>query len=270
MFHQLDATISMFGYENATNYHDYGQLRNLDTDGLHDVDVLLLPVSGVQKYGVVETLFAEQPLQLREAHLKQLKPGATVFTGIASELLRSWCVQARVHCTELLNRDDVAIYNSIPTAEGAIMLAIQQTDFTIHGATCLVLGYGRVGVTLAKTLQGLGAVVHVGVRRLEHFARAFEAGHRPFYFDGLPSLATEAHLVFNTVPALVITADIIVKMRKECLIIDLASKPGGTDFRFADKRGIKALLALGLPGKVASKTAGQILANVIMQQLNSG
>ena len=56
-------------------------------------------------------------------------------------------------------------------------------------------------------------------------------------------------------------------MPSHTLIIDLASKPGGTDFRYAEKRGIKALLAPGLPGIVAPKTAGQILANVLAQLL---
>ncbi|TGU45664.1 dipicolinate synthase subunit A, partial [Mesorhizobium sp. M00.F.Ca.ET.186.01.1.1] len=45
--------------------------------------------------------------------------------------------------------------------------------------------------------------------------------------------------------------------------LDLASKPGGTDFRYAERRGIKALLAPGLPGIVAPKTAGQILAQTL-------
>jgi dipicolinate synthase subunit A len=56
-------------------------------------------------------------------------------------------------------------------------------------------------------------------------------------------------------------------MPPHTLIIDLASKPGGTDFRYAEKRGIKALLAPGLPGIVAPKTAGQIVANVMAQLL---
>ena len=49
------------------------------------------------------------------------------------------------------------------------------------------------------------------------------------------------------------------------LVIDLASKPGGTDFRFAEKRGIKALLAPSLPGIVAPKTAGKILGNALSE-----
>ncbi|COH28164.1 Stage V sporulation protein FA [Streptococcus pneumoniae] len=56
-------------------------------------------------------------------------------------------------------------------------------------------------------------------------------------------------------------------MPAHTLVIDLASKPGGTDFRYAEKRGVKALLAPGLPGIVAPKTAGQILANVLSQLL---
>ena len=62
-------------------------------------------------------------------------------------------------------------------------------------------------------------------------------------------------------------ASVISRMPAHTLIIDLASKPGGTDFRYAEKRGIKALLAPGLPGIVAPKTAGQILANVLSQLL---
>ena len=34
------------------------------------------------------------------------------------------------------------------------------------------------------------------------------------------------------------------KVKKDCIIIDLASKPGGVDFEVAEKNGIKAILAL--------------------------
>ena len=34
------------------------------------------------------------------------------------------------------------------------------------------------------------------------------------------------------------------RVRKDCIIIDLASKPGGVDFDAAKERGIKAILAL--------------------------
>jgi dipicolinate synthase subunit A len=164
---------------------------------------------------------------------------------------------------ELFDRDDVAIYNSIPTAEGAVMIAIQNTDITIHGSSCMVLGIGRTGFTLARTLQGLGAKVKVGVRREEHFARAAEMGFEPFYVSQLLHYVSNIDLLFNTIPTMIVTAQIIANLPSRAVIIDLASKPGGTDFRFAEKRGIKALLAPGLPGIVAPKTAGRIIADCL-------
>jgi dipicolinate synthase subunit A len=64
---------------------------------------------------------------------------------------------------------------------------------------------------------------------------------------------------------MIVTAQVIAQLPQRACIIDLASKPGGTDFRFAEKRGIKALLAPGLPGIVAPKTAGRIIANCLIQ-----
>lgn len=182
---------------------------------------------------------------------------------MAKPYLRELCNTHNIRLVELFDRDDVAIYNSIPTAEGAIMMAIQNTDITIHGSSCMVLGIGRTGFTLARSLQGLGAKVMVGVRREEHFARAHEMGFEPFFIHALQQRVVNIDLLFNTIPTMIVTAQIIANLPSRAVIIDLASKPGGTDFRFAEKRGIKALLAPGLPGIVAPKTAGRIIADCL-------
>ncbi|MNV74013.1 Dipicolinate synthase subunit A [compost metagenome] len=147
------------------------------------------------------------------------------------------------------------------------MMAIQNTDITIHGSSCIVLGIGRTGFTLAKTLQGLGANVQVGVRREADVARAIQMGWKPFKTTDLSASTGDVDLIFNTIPTMIITAQIISKLPRKAVIIDLASAPGGTDFRFAEKRGIKALLAPGLPGIVAPKTAGIIIANTLCQSI---
>jgi dipicolinate synthase subunit A len=145
------------------------------------------------------------------------------------------------------------------------MMAIQNTDITIHGSQCMVLGLGRTGLTMARTLQGLGAKVKVGVRRDEHYARALEMGFEPFYMKDLLNQVSNVDLLFNTIPTMIVTAQIIANIPHRAVIIDLASAPGGTDFRYAEKRGVKALLAPGLPGIVAPKTAGRILAKCLSQ-----
>jgi dipicolinate synthase subunit A len=269
IFIDHDASVQLIGFDQFETDFAGVTYSKLHTDDFRNVDAIVLPVAGIQQDGGVESIFTDEKIQLGLKHFQQLSKKPYIYTGIASNMLRSWCEQAELKLVELLDRDDVAIYNSIPTVEGAIMLAIQQTDFTIHGSKCVVLGLGRVGLSMAKALKGLGANVEVGVRRNEHFARAYELGLAPFYMNDLESIVKDADIIFNTVPAMILTADMIVQVPKTSLIIDLASKPGGTDFRFADKRGIKSILALGLPGKVAAKTAGRILANCIVAHLQT-
>jgi dipicolinate synthase subunit A len=87
----------------------------------------------------------------------------------------------------------------------------------------------------------------------------------PFYLDDLVRQARDVDLLFNTIPTMIVTAQVIAALPPHAVVIDLASQPGGTDFRYAEKRGIKALLAPGLPGIVAPKTAGRIMANSLAQ-----
>ena len=75
-------------------------------------------------------------------------------------------------------------------------------------------------------------------------------------------------LLFNTIPSMIVTAQVISRMPRHSVIIDLASAPGGCDFRYAEKRGIKAMLAPGLPGIVAPKTAGIIMANTLVELIS--
>ena len=184
---------------------------------------------------------------------------------MARPYLRSLCAKHGIGLIELFERDDVAILNSIPTAEGAVKMAIENTDFTIHGSTCMVLGLGRTGLTLVRTLQGLGAKVLTGVLLPEQFARAAEMGATPFYTRDLLDYAGNIDLLFNTIPTMIVTAQMIAGLPSKAVIIDLASKPGGTDFHFAEKRGLKAILAPGLPGIVAPVTAGRIIADCVIQ-----
>jgi dipicolinate synthase subunit A len=88
-------------------------------------------------------------------------------------------------------------------------------------------------------------------------------GLKAVHFNELMNCLSDVDVIFNTVPAPVLDKDVLVKVPSTTLIIDLASAPGGTDFASAEELGVKAILAPGLPGKVAPKTAGRILAQVV-------
>lgn len=264
---ELDAKLYLVGFEQLAQSYSGAVKEKLHDLDFSQLDTIILPVSGTSLDGEVETIFSNEKIILTEQILKKTPSHCKIYSGISNAYLNRIARNSNRRLVQLFERDDVAIYNSIPTVEGTIMMVIQNTDITIHSSNLAVLGFGRVGMSVARTFSLLGANVKVGARNSAHLARITEMGLRPFHLDNLADEVGDLDICINTIPHLVLTAAIIARMPTNTLIIDLASKPGGTDFRYAEKRGIKALLAPGLPGIVAPKTAGQILANVLSQLL---
>jgi dipicolinate synthase subunit A len=264
---ELDAKLSLIGFEQLDHAFTGANKEKIDEVDFSLIDAIILPVSGTTPDGHVDTIFSNEKVNLLEEMVMKTPEHCTIFSGITNPYLDDLINKTKRHHVLLFSRDDVAIYNSIPTVEGTIMMAIQHTDITIHGSNVVVLGLGRVGMSVARTFHLLGSKVKVGARKPEHIARITEMGLSPFHLDELSNYVSDTDILINTIPHLIVTAKVIAKMPVQTLIIDLASKPGGTDFRYAEKRGIKALLAPSLPGIVAPKTAGTILANVLSNLL---
>lgn len=264
---ELDAKLSLVGFEQLDHAFTGASKEKINELDFSSLDAIILPVAGTTPDGYVDTIFSNEKIKLLEEMVMKTPEHCTIFSGITNAYLNKIIEKTKRRHTLLFSRDDVAIYNSIPTVEGTIMMAIQHTDITIHGSNVTVLGLGRVGMSVARTFHLLGSKVKVGARRPEHIARITEMGLTPFHLDEITQWVSDTDILINTVPHLIVTATVIAKMPVQTLIIDLASKPGGTDFRYAEKRGVKALLAPSLPGIVAPKTAGSILANVLSHLL---
>lgn len=263
----LDATISLVGFEQLDDGFIGATKKKIEDVDFQTADAIILPVTGIGLNGEVTTVFSNETIQLTKDLLKITPEHCVIYTGIANDILENYVKEANRKLVKLFERDDVAIYNSIPTVEGTIMMAIQHTDSTIHGSKVAVLGFGRVGMSVARAFSALGAKVSVGARSSSHIARITEMGLTPFDITKIDDFVENIDICINTIPAQILTASVLRKMPTHALIIDLASKPGGTDFRYAEKRGMKALLAPSLPGIVAPKSAGQILANVLAKLL---
>ncbi|MEH6936968.1 dipicolinic acid synthetase subunit A [Bacillus sp. JJ664] len=264
---ELDAKVTLIGFEQLDSGFTSASKELIADANFEDLDAILLPVPGTNIEGVVDTIFSSEKVVLTKEILDSTPEHCTIYSGISNSYLDSIIAASNRKLVKLFERDDVAIYNSIPTVEGTIMMVIQHTEYTIHNSKVAVLGLGRTGMSVARTFHSLGAKVKVGARRSEHIARIVEMGLEAFEFKNIEESLKDVDVVINTVPTLIVTASVISKLQSHALIIDLASKPGGTDFRYAEKRGIKALLAPGLPGIVAPKTAGQIIGNVLTQLL---
>ena len=160
-------------------------------------------------------------------------------------------------------RPELTVYNAIPTAEGCIGILLERRSRTLWGAAVLVLGFGPVGRALAVRLAALGARVTVAARRPVQRAMAEELGLRAVSLTDLAAAAAAFDTVVNTIPAPVLTTQVLAALPKGSLIVDLASKPGGTDFAAARRLGHTALHALSLPTVWAPETAGEALARTV-------
>lgn len=229
-------------------------------EAINGVRVVVLPISGVSKAGIVRSDVSGLTIKIDQDFFKKLDPGCLIVTGSFPPDLKEEAINSGLKVLEYAEVDEIAVPNAIPTAEGAIQLAMENTPFTIDGSSCLVLGYGRVAKALAPRLLSLGADTFVAARNPLQLQEAEDAGYQPLPLHLVAKKIMDFDIIFNSIPALVLTAEIINRADPGLLIIDLASAPGGTDFTAAEKRGIKAILALGLPGKVAPLTAGGILA----------
>ncbi|WP_284141112.1 dipicolinate synthase subunit DpsA [Virgibacillus sp. LDC-1] len=273
VIHQLikqNGTIYLAGFENVQVQLQHNRIHHvkLDKMDVSQLDGLLLPVSGTSAQGRVEhARFTNEPLIVTEELIKNTPSHCKIFTGISNGYLNEVIQRTDRTLVEIFKRDDVAILNAIPTAEGILALAIKHTNYTIHGARVMILGFGRVGMTVARLFAAIGASVYVGARNPTAFARAKEMGLIPFSILNEMDKAKEMDIIINTIPTEILNTTVLSTLSDSTLIIDIASNPGGTNFQFAKEKGITAIHALGLPGKVAPKTAGTIIADVIIKNL---
>lgn len=264
---ELDAKLFLIGFDQLDHGFTGAIKVKIDEVKFDEIDAVILPIPGTNHEGFIDTVFSNEEVQLTEDLLAITPDHCVIYSGITNSYLDKIVQSTNRKLIQFFERDDVAIYNSIPTVEGTIMMVIQHTDITIHGSNVAVLGLGRVGMSVARAFSALGAHVKVGANDTAHLARITEMGLTPFCLNDLKEEVKNIDVCINTIPHLIVTAKVISNMPTHTLIVDLASKPGGTDFRYAEKRGINALLAPGLPGIVAPKSAGQIIANILSQLL---
>jgi len=238
-------------------------------EALAGASAVVGPVQGATATGAIWVTAGLEPIVLSREDLAGLEPGAVFLIGITNEPLRCLCREAGVELVEYREEDDFALLNAIPSAEGAIAMAMERTPFTLFGSRCFILGFGRTGEILALMLRGLGARTTVAARKPSALARAQAHGHQAVPFADLERTLPGAQVVFNTVPAPVLFGRNLEALPAEAVVIDLASAPGGVDFVRAGERGLQAVLAPGLPGKVAPQSAGRYVAGLVVRTLES-
>ena len=265
---KMDYHIRIYGFDKLekNEFSDKVEICGSISEAVEKAETVILPLPYTQGREVINAPYCGEEIHTGDI-LRRMREKQLLLIGKADEGVRAIARLYGIHLVDYLEREELGILNAIPTAEGAIEIAMHETPRTIHGSRCLILGNGRIGKILGKMLMGLGAEVTVCVRKYSDAAYCKANREKSIFFYELENEIGNYDIVFNTVPTLVVGYTALLNVREDALIIDLASKPGGVDFETAVRLGKKTVWALSLPGKVAPETAGDFIMETILNIL---
>ena len=219
------------------------------------VDYALLPIPGIAADGSLFAPEHSQPIVPTEAMLGGMRPGATIILGAADGNLRAAAGRHGIGLEEYEHDRELMLLRAPAIVEGALQVAVEHTDVTIHASEVVVVGHGTIGGLLARTLRALGADVTVAARNPIQRADAYANGARPLPLGDLAEHAPRFAMVFSAVPAPVVGGEVLERLPAGSLVMDLAAPPGGVDMELARALGHRAVWARGL-GRRAPVTVG--------------
>lgn len=240
--------------------------EEFNLNGLKKADVVILPIPVSYDNVYINAPLSKRRITICEV-LDRLGENCFVLGACISKDIERMLQDRRLKYNDYYKREELIIKNAIPTAEGAVEIALSEMPVTLFKSRALVLGYGRVGKVMADRLHAMGAEVTVSARKYADFAWIEENRMKAIHTNDLISAVDGFDLIVNTIPAVVLTEDVLCRVRPDTLIIDLASKPGGVDFNMAKKLGKNVIWALSLPGKSAPITSGKIIKETIVNIL---
>lgn len=250
-------TVHTFGLERAE-----GLFCEENWNGLERADCIVLSLPATDGNGVLNTPLSGQKHTLQEL-FEHTEQGQLLCAGMVKPDLQELAEARGLLLCDYFAREELAVANAVPTAEGAVQTAMENLPITLHNARVLILGYGRVGRVTAQRMSSVGAYVAVAARSHEQLAWAKVWGYHTEHIERLKPWLCGYDLVVNTIPAKVLRREELESLKPGTLVIDLASKPGGVDFESAAELGVKVIWALALPGKVAPKSSAGYIKTTI-------
>lgn len=224
-----------------------------------DYDILVLPMPITKDSVAVNSPFSSEKYYLKDFFNLKDK---TVFGGMfGTNFPKSFFENNRIY--DYSKSENLIMYNAILTAEAAVAIAIKNSKRSLAFSNSLIIGNGRIGKSLSHILLGFYTNITVSARRDADFNSIKAQGLNSIHTDNIGKIISKFDYIFNTVPSPVLTEKVIKTVNPDCLIIDLASMPGGTDFEACKNLGIHAEHSLSLPGKFSPVSAANAITDEI-------
>ncbi len=252
------------GFENYAGDVGSGTKCGAFCDVCRMADVVVLPLPTTKDGTTVYAPYAGREIRLSDV-LSQLSDCRCVLYATPCDALKPYIKNGKLHS---YHTESVKLASAVPTAEGALALAVQNTERMLFGERVLVTGFGRIAEVLCRYLAALGAHVSVSSRRADHRAKARFSGYEPVACEEIARAAAKARIIFNTVPARIFPKETVAALAGGTVYVELASSPGGIDLAAAREQGVTVVDGGALPGRFSPVSAGEFLADGIRETLS--
>ena len=255
--------VYVYGLEKSEEIRRQKNIIQCDTirKAIDDVEIVIGPIPFSSNGNTINMPFSDKEITIREM-MHNINAKVLIAGSILPEVYEM-ANDEYIEIIDIMKREELAVLNTIATAEGTIQVAIENTNRILHGSEVLILGFGRIGKVLARKLAGLSVKVTCAARKDEDLAWIEAYGHKSLNINNLGENLRTFDIIINTVPHIILTEQKLEYVKKETLLIDFASNPGGIDKKTIKDRNLKFVWALSLPGKVAPTTSAEFIKNTI-------
>ena len=234
-------------------------------DLVYNTDILIAPIPFSKNNIDVYMPVSDSKITIQEI-IAKMKSKKIIAGSIKNDVIKM-AKDNFIDIIDIMKNESLAILNTIATAEGTIELIISNTDKILQGQKILVLGFGRVGKTLANKLKLLNCDVTCATVNDDESAWIRAYGYIAKNLNDIDEDYMKFDVIINTIPSLILKKEKIIFFREDVLLIDLASEPGGVDKEYVKERDIRYIHALALPGKVAPYTSAEFIKEAIYQAI---
>ena len=252
-----------FGQDRSDEILDDGRIEKCTSlkTAMEKAQVIIGPVPFSSNEDFINAPFAHDKIMID--NLMKSNKSKIFISGSIKDDLKKQLDEKYMEVIDIMKRDDLAILNTIATAEGTIEVAIKNTDKILQGSRVLILGFGRVGKIVANKFSKMSALVTCAARKVSDLAWIKAYGYNSLNINDMLYDLKEFDIIINTVPQTILRERELKHIDAEALIIDLASSPGGIDGKMAKSMGLNFIWALALPGRIAPSSSAKFIKDTV-------
>ena len=252
-----------FGQDRSDEILDDGRIEKCTSlkTAMEKAQVIIGPVPFSSNEDFINAPFAHDKIMIDD--LMKSNKSKIFISGSIKDDLKKQLDEKYMEVIDIMKRDDLAILNTIATAEGTIEVAIKNTDKILQGSRVLILGFGRVGKIVANKFSKMSAIVTCAARKVSDLAWIKAYGYNSLNINDMLYDLKEFDIIINTVPQTILRERELKHIDAEALLIDLASSPGGIDGKMAKSMGLNFIWALALPGRIAPSSSAKFIKDTV-------